>query len=59
MDVAKEGIALYEADDRVLHVPKPKTPEQALAMAKEYFDEWFPSGGEFFDNFKFNLTQGR
>src|SRR5690606_32420416 len=59
MDVAKEGIALYEADNRQLHVPKPKTPEQALAMAKEYFEEWFPSGGEFFDNFKFNLSQGR
>ncbi len=43
MDVAKDGIALYEADERQLHVPKPKTPAQALAMAKEYFDEWFPS----------------
>jgi uncharacterized protein len=43
MDVAKDGIALYEADDRRLHTPKPKTPEQALAMAKEYFEEWFPA----------------
>ena len=43
MDVAKDGIALYEADDRQLHVPKPKTPEQALAMAKEYFEEWMPT----------------
>ncbi|MDM7957044.1 HEPN domain-containing protein [Blastomonas sp.] len=43
MDVAKDGIALHEADDRELHTPKPKTPEQALAMAREYFDEWFPS----------------
>src|SRR5690554_5754338 len=43
MDIAKDGIALYEADDRVLHVPKPKTPEQALAMATEYFEEWFPA----------------
>ncbi|MDM8011798.1 MAG: HEPN domain-containing protein [Parasphingorhabdus sp.] len=43
MDVAKEGIALYEADDRQLHVPKPKTPDQALAMAKEYFEDWFPA----------------
>lgn len=43
MDVAKDGIALYEADERQLHVPKPKTPEQALAMAKEYFEEWFPA----------------
>lgn len=42
MDVAQDGVALYEADDRVLHKPKPKTPEQALAMAKEYFEEWYP-----------------
>ncbi|ESZ86432.1 MAG: nucleotidyltransferase [Blastomonas sp. CACIA14H2] len=43
MDVAKDGIALHEADERELHTPKPKTPEQALAMAKEYFAEWMPS----------------
>ncbi|MBU7589771.1 MAG: nucleotidyltransferase and HEPN domain-containing protein [Sphingopyxis terrae] len=43
MDVAREGIALYEADDKELHQPKPKTPEQALAMAREYFEEWFPA----------------
>lgn len=43
MDVAKDGIALYEYDDKELHKPKPKTPEQALAMAREYFDEWFPA----------------
>jgi uncharacterized protein len=44
MDVASEGIALYQADESQLHKPKPKTPTQALAMAKEYFEEWFPSG---------------
>ncbi|MDM7928854.1 nucleotidyltransferase and HEPN domain-containing protein [Blastomonas fulva] len=49
MDVAKDGIALHEADDRALHTPKPKTPEQALAMAKEYFDEWFPVAMQRFD----------
>ena len=43
MDIKAEGIALYQADDNELHTPKPKTPEQALAMAKEYFEEWFPS----------------
>jgi len=43
MDVARDGIALYEADDTELHTPKPKTPPEALAMAKEYFDEWFPA----------------
>lgn len=34
MEVAKDGIAIYEADDRELHKPKPKTPEQALETAK-------------------------
>jgi uncharacterized protein len=59
MDIAKEGIALYQSDDSELHEPKPKTPEQALAMAKEYFEEWYPSGAEFHDNFKFNIERGR
>jgi len=42
MDVARDGIALYQSDDTELHQPKPKTPAQALEMAKEYFEEWFP-----------------
>jgi predicted nucleotidyltransferase/HEPN domain-containing protein len=43
MDVAADGIALYESDDTELHQPKPKTPRQALAMAREYFEEWMPA----------------
>jgi len=43
MDIARDGIALYESDATELHQPKPKTPEQALAMAREYFGEWFPA----------------
>lgn len=42
MDLERDGIALYQADDTELHKPKPKTPEQALVMATEYFEEWFP-----------------
>ena len=49
MDIARDGIALYEYDDKPLHTPKPKTPEQALAMAREYFDEWMPSASDFYD----------
>ncbi|WHU04271.1 HEPN domain-containing protein [Sphingomonas sp. NIBR02145] len=41
MDVAKDGIALYQSDDTPLLDPKPKTPEQALALATEYYGEWF------------------
>jgi uncharacterized protein len=43
MDVAKDGIALYQSDDTVLHTPKPKTPKDALKMAREYFEQWYPS----------------
>ena len=42
MDIARDGVALYQADDKPLHSPRPKTPEQALGMAREYFEEWFP-----------------
>lgn len=58
MDVAKDGIALYEADERVLHKPKPKTPEQAIAMAKEYFDEWYPAAVRRHEFAKFGLEKG-
>ncbi|NML90443.1 HEPN domain-containing protein [Sphingobium sp. TB-6] len=58
MDVAGEGIALYQADASELHKPRPKTPAQALAMAKEYFEEWYPTGGQFFHNYKVSLEQG-
>ena len=58
MDVAKDGIALYQADDTELHTPKPKTPEQALKMAKEYFDEWFPSAMKRFGGAKYYVSQG-
>ena len=47
MDVARDGIALYESDDTELHQPKPKTPKQALVMAREYYEEWLPSAGQF------------
>ena len=58
MDVAKDGIALYQSDTRDLAEPKPKTPEQALKMAKAYFDEWFPSAIKRFDGAKFHMGKG-
>ena len=59
MDVARDGIAIYQAVDDELPEPQPKTPHAALEMAREYFEEWYPSGGEFFDNFRFNLEKDR
>jgi len=59
MDVARDGIAIYQSDDGELAEPKPKTPGQALAMAKEYFDEWFPSGSDFFNGYRDAEHRGR
>jgi predicted nucleotidyltransferase/HEPN domain-containing protein len=58
MDIAKDGIALYEFDDKELHTPKPKTPQQALDMAREYFDEWFAASMRRHDFAKFGLEKG-
>ncbi|MGB3320170.1 MAG: nucleotidyltransferase and HEPN domain-containing protein [Sphingopyxis granuli] len=59
MDVARDGIALYEYDDKPLHAPKPKTPEQALAMAREYFDEWFPTASDFHGSANDAIANGK
>lgn len=58
MDIAREGIALYQHEDTELHQPKPKTPEQALAMAKEYFEEWFADATKRYELAKVGIERG-
>ena len=58
MDVAKDGIAIYDADGSELHQPIPKTPERALAMAREYFDEWSSSSMRRHEVARFDLARG-
>jgi predicted nucleotidyltransferase/HEPN domain-containing protein len=57
MDVTRDGIALYQSDHTEFHQPKPKTPAQALATAREYFQEWYPSAGEFFGSSQHSVQQ--
>lgn len=59
MDVAQDGIALYQSDDTEFHQPKPKTPQQALAMAREYYEEWLPSASGMLETAKFSEMQHR
>jgi predicted nucleotidyltransferase/HEPN domain-containing protein len=59
MDIARDGIALYQSDPADLPEPQPKTPDQALAMAREYFEEWQPAGDGMLQTAKFSLSQGR
>jgi predicted nucleotidyltransferase/HEPN domain-containing protein len=58
IDVARDGIAIYQSEDSELAEPKPKTPDQALAMAREYFEEWFPAALKRFDGAKFHIEKG-
>jgi predicted nucleotidyltransferase/HEPN domain-containing protein len=58
MDIAREGIALYQSDEQELAEPKPRTPSEALALAKEYFEEWLPSGRQFFRLYQIAAADG-
>src|SRR3546814_2707685 len=55
--VRRDGIALYQTVDDELHEPKPKTPESALAMAEEYFEDWFPGAMQKYEGAKFHIEK--
>jgi predicted nucleotidyltransferase/HEPN domain-containing protein len=59
MDLRRDGIAIYQSEDSELAEPKPKTPDQALAMAKEYFEEWFPAAAGRSETARYVQEQGR
>jgi predicted nucleotidyltransferase/HEPN domain-containing protein len=58
VDVARDGIALYQDDDKPLPTPRPKTAASELAMANEYFDERYAGAGAFYDAYVFNFERG-
>lgn len=59
MDIARDGIALYDSEGSELYEPKPKTPQQALALAREYFEEWLPAAQGMLKTARFSLSEGR
>lgn len=59
MDVARDGIAIYQSDDSELAEPKPKTAAQAAAMAQEYYEEWMPAGAGMLKTALFSQAEGR
>jgi uncharacterized protein len=58
IDLARDGIALYEFDDKPLRKPTPKSPADALTMAQEYYDEWFPDAMRRFELAKVAVERG-
>jgi HEPN domain-containing protein len=59
MDVARDGIAIYQAVDDELPEPQPKTPHAALEMAREYLEEWYPTATDFYDSANDALKRGK
>jgi predicted nucleotidyltransferase/HEPN domain-containing protein len=59
VDIARDGIALYELPRHELAAPMPLTPVDAYRMAKEYVEHWLPSAETFFQNAMDNLARAR
>ena len=58
VDIARDGIALYELPCHSLATPMPLTPADAHQMAKGYFEYWLPSVGAFNRGARYALADG-
>lgn len=59
VDIARDGIALYELPCHSLATPMPLTAGDAYRMAREYFEHWLPSADTFLQNARDNVARGR
>lgn len=58
VDIARDGIALYELPCHPLATPMPLTPADAYEMAKRYYDHWLPSVGGFTRGASYAIADG-
>jgi len=58
MDVVRDAVALYQSGPTELQAPRPKEPEDALALAEEYFEDWFPTAMSRYKGARFHLAEG-
>jgi len=58
-DIKEEGILLYDSGKIKLAEPRKLTLEQQIKMAEEYFQEWFESANDFFDQFQYAFSHGK
>lgn len=49
IDIVRDGIALYQSDDREFAKPVPLSPEVALEEAQMHFDQFFTTANEFLE----------
>lgn len=58
VDIARDGIMLYETPGFPLFKPKPLDPEVAKAEVRRHFDHWFPSATHRFELAKEAIGRG-
>lgn len=58
VDIARDGIALYEADDTAFAKPRDLPPDEALQEAKAYYAKWFPSAAAFLSMGRLAIKEG-
>lgn len=58
-DIARDGIAIYQSDGTDLVQPRPKEIGDAIALTREYADDWLPSAADFLDTFRFNQERAK
>lgn len=59
IDIVRDGIIVYETDDAEFASPKPLPAERVFLMSQSYFDDWFESAVEFYENYEFAIEKGR
>jgi hypothetical protein len=58
IDIAREGVALFEEDGCTFDDPVPLSEEEARMEAQSYFDEWYPSAVRAKGTFAWQRSQG-
>ena len=59
VDIARDGIPLYELPGHELATPMPASPQDALAMAECYFSDWLEKTDSALEGVEFFLERGR
>ncbi|KZC01945.1 HEPN domain-containing protein [Methylobacterium radiotolerans] len=58
VDIARDGVLLYEAEGFPLAAPKPLSAKDRQAEARRHFEHWFPNAAVFFDLAKRAIDDG-
>ncbi len=58
-DILRDGIVLFEEPEHPFVKPQPLTPGEALKESLDYFEEWFSSAVDFYEQAKFALGRER